>query len=85
MPPGRKNILKSGNAGNSPKARHTEVQDGQTEKALFPTGYKYPLSLLHERYFARFLVHLRLAFWRCERFTHTTSLSCAKFTSPSGG
>jgi hypothetical protein len=56
MPPGRKNIVKNGNAGNSPKVRNADVQDGQTQKALFPTGYKYPLSLLHERYLACFFV-----------------------------
>ncbi|KAJ7492368.1 P-loop containing nucleoside triphosphate hydrolase protein [Mycena latifolia] len=51
MPP-RKGIVKSGNAGNSskpsPKPAESDgpVVDGQP---LFPPGFKYPLSLLHER------------------------------------
>jgi hypothetical protein len=54
MPP-RKGIVKSGNAGNSSKASKPDesaakpVNEG--EKPLFPPGSKYPLSLLHERYF----------------------------------
>ncbi|KAF7307178.1 Dead deah box [Mycena indigotica] len=54
MPP-RKGIVKSGNAGNSskpaPKAQpptdsNAPQLDGQP---LFPPGYKYPLSVLHEK------------------------------------
>ncbi|KAG6873855.1 hypothetical protein C0995_010467 [Termitomyces sp. Mi166 len=49
MPP-RKGIVKSGNAGNSSKSDKTpSVPVLPEEKPLFPPGYKYPLSLLHER------------------------------------
>ena len=47
MPP-RKGIVKSGNAGNSSKAP-SQPTDDPTEKPLFPSGSKFPLSLLHER------------------------------------
>lgn len=54
MPP-KKGIVQSGNAGNSSKA--SKVQKDKTETSqtvdkpapLFPPGFKYPLSLLHER------------------------------------
>ncbi|EPQ60243.1 P-loop containing nucleoside triphosphate hydrolase protein [Gloeophyllum trabeum ATCC 11539] len=51
MPP-RRGIVKSGNAGNSSKPKNTsgEAQPAtEGVKALFPPGYKYPLSLLSER------------------------------------
>ncbi|KNZ80627.1 Putative DEAH-box ATP-dependent helicase [Termitomyces sp. J132] len=49
MPP-RKGIVKSGNAGNSSKSNKTLPAPVIPEdKPLFPPGYKYPLSLLHER------------------------------------
>ncbi|KAI0076064.1 P-loop containing nucleoside triphosphate hydrolase protein [Panus rudis PR-1116 ss-1] len=49
MPP-KKGIVKSGNAGNSSKATKPPVDSTKPdEKPLFPPGYKYPLSLLHER------------------------------------
>lgn len=50
MPP-RKGIVKSGNAGNSSKATNSLVATTpEGEKTLFPPGFKYPLSLLHERW-----------------------------------
>ncbi|KAF7302730.1 Dead deah box [Mycena chlorophos] len=57
MPP-RKGIVKSGNAGNSSKAAAkpaatTPAADSNVPQVdgtpLFPPGYKYPLSLLHEK------------------------------------
>ncbi|EPT05932.1 hypothetical protein FOMPIDRAFT_1026812 [Fomitopsis schrenkii] len=56
MPP-RKGIVQSGNAGNSSKSSKAQkdkaaeaLQPAQTtDKPLFPPGFKYPLSLLHER------------------------------------
>ncbi|KAF9454218.1 P-loop containing nucleoside triphosphate hydrolase protein [Macrolepiota fuliginosa MF-IS2] len=51
MPP-KRGIVKSGNAGNSSKPQKS-AEPGRTkpegEKPLFPSGFKYPLSLLHER------------------------------------
>ncbi|KAH9957470.1 P-loop containing nucleoside triphosphate hydrolase protein [Lactifluus volemus] len=51
MPP-RKGIVKSGNAGNSSKSSK-EIGDSDVSKGnappLFPSGSKYPLSLLQER------------------------------------
>ena len=47
MPPPRKAIVKSGNAGNSSKNNQSEGVT--TEKSLFPPGSKWPSSLLHER------------------------------------
>ncbi|KAF8265784.1 P-loop containing nucleoside triphosphate hydrolase protein [Lactarius quietus] len=51
MPP-RKGIVKSGNAGNSSKspkeATESQKDDGKPSP-LFPSGSKYPLSLLQER------------------------------------
>ena len=50
MPP-KKGIVKSGNAGNSSKTTKPPAVDTiEKEKPLFPPGFKYPLSLLHERY-----------------------------------
>ncbi|KDQ63105.1 hypothetical protein JAAARDRAFT_119492 [Jaapia argillacea MUCL 33604] len=51
MPP-KRGIVKSGNAGNSAKSsKVSETAPVPTDgpKALFPPGYKYPLSLLSER------------------------------------
>ncbi|KAJ7040354.1 P-loop containing nucleoside triphosphate hydrolase protein [Mycena alexandri] len=55
MPP-RKGIVKSGNAGNSskdskpdPKAQKTDLKAPEVVEALFPAGFKYPLTLLNER------------------------------------
>ncbi|KAF7792540.1 hypothetical protein EIP86_003581 [Pleurotus ostreatoroseus] len=51
MPP-KKGIVKSGNAGNSGKAAKTasDVQIAQDKPpALFPSGFKYPLTILNER------------------------------------
>ncbi|KAJ7109956.1 P-loop containing nucleoside triphosphate hydrolase protein [Mycena epipterygia] len=53
MPP-RKGIVKSGNAGNSskaaPKPQATDSTAPEVDgQPLFPPGFKYPLSLLHER------------------------------------
>ncbi|PBL00719.1 P-loop containing nucleoside triphosphate hydrolase protein [Armillaria gallica] len=48
MPP-RSGIVKSGNAGNSSKQSDKPSDSTDREKALFPPGSKYPLSLLHER------------------------------------
>ncbi|KAK0481842.1 P-loop containing nucleoside triphosphate hydrolase protein [Armillaria novae-zelandiae] len=48
MPP-RKGIVKSGNAGNSSKQPDKPSDSTDRERALFPPGSKYPLSLLHER------------------------------------
>ncbi|KAI0691979.1 P-loop containing nucleoside triphosphate hydrolase protein [Cytidiella melzeri] len=48
--PAKKGIVKSGNAGNSSKATIKGPELPSTEeKPLFPPGFKYPLSLLHER------------------------------------
>ena len=50
MPP-KKGIVKSGNAGNSSKtSKPSAIDTIEKEKPLFPPGFKYPLSLLHERY-----------------------------------
>lgn len=60
MPP-KKGIVRSGNAGNSTKPAKAKNNDSKkagdayAEPAkeapkLFPDGYKYPLSLLQERY-----------------------------------
>ncbi len=52
MPP-RRGIVKSGNAGNSPKVSSSKTPQepkANEEKPLFPPGSKYPLSLLNERY-----------------------------------
>ncbi|KAJ7017484.1 P-loop containing nucleoside triphosphate hydrolase protein [Mycena alexandri] len=52
MPP-RKGIVKSGNAGNSSKdskpAQKTDLKAPEVVEALFPAGFKYPLTLLNER------------------------------------
>ena len=54
MPP-RRGIVKSGNAGNSSKAaKAPAAKDDQKpatpeKEALFPPGYKYPLTILNER------------------------------------
>ncbi|KAK0198729.1 P-loop containing nucleoside triphosphate hydrolase protein [Armillaria mellea] len=48
MPP-RSGIVKSGNAGNSSKQPDKPSDSTDRERALFPPGSKYPLSLLHER------------------------------------
>jgi hypothetical protein len=51
MPP-KRGIVKSGNAGTSSKPSKTTDAAGSradAEKPLFPSGSKYPLSLLHER------------------------------------
>ncbi|EIW86949.1 P-loop containing nucleoside triphosphate hydrolase protein [Coniophora puteana RWD-64-598 SS2] len=48
----RKGIFKSGNAGNSSKSsKQTPApqEDSDKAKSLFPPGYKWPSSLLHER------------------------------------
>lgn len=52
MPP-KKGIVKSGNAGNSTKSTKPSpdiAHNVDKEKPLFPPGFKYPLSLLNERY-----------------------------------
>ncbi|KAJ3569724.1 hypothetical protein NP233_g4864 [Leucocoprinus birnbaumii] len=49
----KKGIVKSGNAGNASKSSTSKALDTtpkpNAESPLFPPGYKYPLSLLHER------------------------------------
>ena len=62
MPP-KKGIVRSGNAGNSSKSSNARPRNNDWKKAadvyaeppkeapkLFPDGYKFPLSLLQERY-----------------------------------
>lgn len=53
MPP-KRGIVKSGNAGNSSKSVVGSLAAADSQKSqdnlLFPPGYKYPLSLLNERY-----------------------------------
>ncbi|TDL28076.1 P-loop containing nucleoside triphosphate hydrolase protein [Rickenella mellea] len=51
MPP-KKGIVKSGNAGNSSKSANntqTTTEVPAPDKALFPPGYKWPLTILNER------------------------------------
>ncbi|KXN88875.1 hypothetical protein AN958_06745 [Leucoagaricus sp. SymC.cos] len=48
MPP-KGGIVKSGNAGNSSKSSNSAGPKTDAEKPLFPLGFKYPLSLLHEQ------------------------------------
>ncbi|KAF5352726.1 hypothetical protein D9756_005876 [Leucocoprinus leucothites] len=48
--PQKRGIVKSGNAGNSSKSStDSTALKSNVEKPLFPPGFKYPLSLLHER------------------------------------
>ena len=61
MPP-KKGIVRSGNAGNSSKSSNAKPRNNWKKAAdvyaeppkealkLFPDGYKFPLSLLQERY-----------------------------------
>lgn len=59
----KKGIVRSGNAGNSSKATK-KVPDAQDTPdkppALFPPGYKYPLTLLNERYLLDFCYHAQV-------------------------
>ena len=39
----------SNSAGNSSKAAPLKNSEGTEDRPLFPPGYKYPVSLLHEK------------------------------------